>query len=122
MSLYPPYGGPKRRPGLALARKNQALFAERFHWPDGALEACRKLEDRFPGWYVSWLPENTIAGFERPAGFWAVHDGSMHRVEALRPTARELAKVMADGPPEHDYSLRGCDWCLDHLGAGRVKL
>lgn len=59
------------KPGLPLARRNQVILAERLHWPDGALRACWELENRFPGWHVSWMRDWPVEGFERTAGFYA---------------------------------------------------
>jgi hypothetical protein len=104
-----------------LARKNQRILAERQQWPAGALQACMNLENRFPGWHVSWLEENTATGFERPAGYWAVFDHGGLRVEVLRADPAQLPEVMA-GVPEHDYSTRGCEWCLPYSSTRRVRL
>jgi hypothetical protein len=97
------------------------LLAKRLSWPDGALETCWDLERRFPDWHVAWLPENTRRGFEHPASYWATHDG-IHKVEILEPDVKVLAERLAAGPPEHDYSRRGCEWCLAHLGNRRVRI
>lgn len=114
MTAYPKYPS-------ELARRNQRILAGKFRWPDGALEACWDLENRHPGWRVSWLGENLLPGFERPAGFWAaLHDG-MHQAEAIRADAAELAEVMA-GVPEHDYGVQGCAWCMRHAGWRPVRL
>jgi hypothetical protein len=115
--------GPKRRPGLARARDHQAILAERLQWPDGTLETCLRLESEHPCWLVAWLGENTVPGYERPAGFWAVLDQGVHSVEAFAADADELVAKMATAPPEHDFSIRGCDWCRTHIGTyGRVRL
>jgi len=110
--IYPPDGGRFLAARAAIvARQNQAILAEKLSWPGGALEACRELEDEFPGWHVAWLNENTITGFERPAGYCATLDG-LHSVRLLAATPQELAELMRAVPP-HDYSVNGCDWCLD---------
>lgn len=119
--FYAAAEGPKRRPGLARERRNQAIIAERTRWPEGALQKCWDLENRFPGWHVSYLHENLIKGFERPAGWWAVLDSGRHQADIFRTDLAELAEVMASVPPEHDYSISGCSWCLGH-GTHRVKL
>jgi len=122
MTVWDDRMGPKRRPDLALSRRNLKLIAERTGWPDGALQACWDLENRYPGWSVSWLHENTISGFERPAGFWGVYRRQAHQAEAFRVTVQELALVMAEEIPPHDYSLQGCGWCVDHDFRHRPKL
>jgi hypothetical protein len=90
--FYAAAAGPKRQPGLAFARRNQKILAERLGWPDGALAACWDLENRHPGWHVDWLSENTSPGFERPAGFRAVSRAPVHQHEVTvsAPTAAEL--------------------------------
>lgn len=119
--VYPASDGPKRRRALVNVRANMKLLADRLSWPDGALETCWDLEKRFPGWRVAWLSENTRRRFEHPAGFWATRDGA-HAVEILEPDAAVLAERMAQAPPEHDYSVRGCEWCATHWGNRRVPL
>jgi hypothetical protein len=113
---------PKWPSDLALRRSNQRILAERLAWPDGAVQACQELEDRHPGWYVTWLRENVTPGWERPAGFCATNDDARHEVEVFRESAPEVEEALALGPPEHDYSLRGCAWCLDHLDRRRVRI
>ncbi len=44
-------------PGPELAERNRELIAERLKWPEGALEACRDLEDRSPPWHC-WVGVN----------------------------------------------------------------
>jgi hypothetical protein len=115
MSLY--------RDGEAFARRNQAILAKRTGWPAGALEACSDLEDRFPGWHVSWLAENRIAGFERPAGYWAVNVvDPFHHAEAFREDLGELTELLVEGVPKHAWGLDECWWCMRHSDARRVKL
>lgn len=119
--VYPAGDGYTRRRSLTQVRANMALLAERLSWPDGALETCWDLEQRFPGWLVGWRGENTITGFEHPAGYWATHDG-IHDVETFAADPEQLAEQMAAGPPEHDWSRDGCEWCLSHPGNRRVRI
>lgn len=100
---------------LARKRNNQSLIAQALHWPEGALEACADLEDRHPGWQVCWMAENTAAGFERPAGFYAQYEHPWHKAEVHTATAEELDSLLVD-VPEHDYGVSGCDWCVARLG------
>lgn len=104
--------GPKRPPGLALRRANARILAKKLGWPSGALTACWRLEKAHPGWAVWWLGENTIKGFERPAGFRATRDG-IHQAEILAPTAEGLAELIESAPPaEHDWSPGAyCPYC-----------
>lgn len=106
---------PKWPSDLARKRNNQRIIAEALHWPDGALQACADLEDRHPGWGVSWMHENTTPGFERAAGFYATCEHYTHRVEVNAATAAELESLL--DVPEHDYSVKGCAWCLARLEA-----
>lgn len=104
-----------------FARRNQAIIAQRTRWPEGALQECWELEDRLPGWHVAWLHENLIPGFERPAGYWAVLEVGMHEADIFRTDLADLERVMESVPLEHDYSVRGCTWCMAN-GTHRVKL
>lgn len=115
MTPYPPF--PQWPSDLARRRNNRRLIAERTGWPEGALEACADMEDRHPGWHVSWMAENVTPGWERPAGFWATHPGGSHPggdIEASAATADELEPLLVE-VPEHGYSVRGCDWCRARL-------
>jgi hypothetical protein len=108
---------PKWPSDLARKRNNRRLIAERTGWPEGALQACADLEDRHPGWHVSWMSENTGPGFERPAGFWASHPTGGHavkKIEAFAATAEELVPLLVE-VPEHCYGVHGCEWCLARL-------
>lgn len=40
--------------GPELARMNRMITAAREAWPDGALEACEKLEAATTGWSIGW--------------------------------------------------------------------
>lgn len=92
-----------------LASRNRVILSERLNWPRGAVSACVRLEQRNHGWEVSWMGENTVKGFERPAGFWGVRDGR-HDAEAFAETADGLEELIEAAPPaEHDYGAD--DWC-----------
>lgn len=98
-----------------MARRNQAILAERLRWPEGALQACRDLEDRYPGWRVDWLGENRRPGFERPGGFLAANEEDVrHKVEAFRTDLAEIEAVLAAGVPAHAPHPQLCMWCLHH--------
>lgn len=94
-----------------LAWANRRLLAERLDWPEGALEACEDIEPRHPGWSLFWAPANTVPGFEKAAGYWAIRHG-MHEAERFAATPAELEQAIQDAPPaEHDYSVEGCAVC-----------
>lgn len=59
----------------SLAWRNRRIGARRTRWPAGALDECERLDGEHPGWRFCWLPENTAAGWERPAGFAAHRPG-----------------------------------------------
>ena len=61
-------------PGPELYAANRRLAAYRNHWPDGALEACEKLDAEHPGWSIGYRH----VWREHPAGFYALHDGHEH--------------------------------------------
>ncbi|UQU64875.1 hypothetical protein COUCH_00460 [Couchioplanes caeruleus] len=61
--------------GPELGRRNRRLIAKRTGWPEGAVEACERIEDAFPAWSVSWRHENVIPGFLSPEGFYAERPG-----------------------------------------------
>jgi hypothetical protein len=105
---------PKWPSEFQLRRKNRAVLAVRQHWPEGALQACQDLEEQHPGWYVSWRGENTTPGFERPAGFYATYDHGLHKTEVFSPTLEAVESLLVD-VPEHDFSVRGCEWCRARL-------
>jgi len=104
---------PKWPSDLARKRNNQRIIAEALRWPEGALQACADLEDRHPGWHVSWRHESTTPGLERTAGFYAKYDHGMHKAEVWAPTAEAIESLL--DVPEHDYSVKGCSWCLARL-------
>ncbi|GGL21584.1 hypothetical protein [Mangrovihabitans endophyticus] len=61
--------GPLPAPGPELGRRNRRLIAERLHWPDGALEACERIDRCHPGWMSTWAPGGGVEWVER--GFYA---------------------------------------------------
>lgn len=115
-------------PGPELARRNRLIFADRQHWPAGAVVVCEEIEHSHPAWSVSWREENTISGFEAPAGFYADRrQGRRHLepplygstgpelVNAIRRAgsscpacgARFEIPVGSECPPHPD----GVEWC-----------
>ncbi|SNY29163.1 hypothetical protein [Paractinoplanes atraurantiacus] len=88
-------------PSYQLFCRNRALLAERWHWPDGTLRACERLEAEHPDWRVMWLRENTCPDFERPACFWAVRrlDLDEEREVYAPDEAGLTAGIRATPPP-----------------------
>ncbi|MCW2768489.1 MAG: hypothetical protein JWO11_4448 [Nocardioides sp.] len=79
-------------PGNDLARRNRLLIADRTGWPPGVVSECERIEYVYPDWAVSWRHENTIKGFERPAGFYA--DRRTGRRHLERPLYGAVGKVL----------------------------
>lgn len=93
----------------AFRRRNVRLMAERAKWPAGALEACERLEDAYPGWTLWWARANTVKGFERPEGFIAVWRGrplTGLQVLAPDPAGVELLIAAQDERIEAERDLR----------------
>lgn len=83
-----------------LGRRNRRLIAERADWPDGAVEACEKIEDEYPEWVIWWAPENPAKGFEHDAGFFATPAHYVHRSARRRhfgATPEELSEALGRG-------------------------
>ena len=120
--VYATSDGPNRRRALQQSRAWIEVLADRLHWPDGARDACIRLENTHPGWFVAWLNANTFPGFERPAGFWAVFDEGVHHVDILEADPVVVEQKMIDGPPEHEWGRGGCAWCRAHIGQHRVRI
>jgi hypothetical protein len=82
-------------PGAELARRNRLLIADRLSWPAGTVVACEEIEQEHPGWSVWWRGENTIRGFEAPAGFYAGREDWWHGERPVYgATGTELAEKM----------------------------
>lgn len=99
---------PLHPPGPELAAKNRRLLAERWGWPDGALQACEKIEKLHPGWSAMWS-----AGGEhtwREPGFYATHpdlrrgSGPTHYLHA--ETMAEMLAVISDHEPVERWAYR----------------
>lgn len=80
---------PMLPPGPELAARNRRILAERLNWPDGALDACERL-DR-PGWSANYRREGC-----GPAGFYGTHKCARGpEVEVYGPTADDLDAAIA---------------------------
>jgi hypothetical protein len=75
-------------------------MAKRQAWPSGALEMCERLTYDHPGWDVTWLGENTVQGFERPAMFAAYRRRPAARLFDTDPVALGEEMKLAVSPEE----------------------
>ncbi len=86
-------------PGPELNAVNRRLAAARHNWPDGALEACERLDAvHGPRWSTSYRH----AWRDQPAGFYASHRDHKH----LEPAQYGAT------PEDLDAAIRnhtGCD-------------
>jgi hypothetical protein len=64
----------------ATQEQNRELIAQRLGWPDGALDATRDLEARFPGYSVWWGSGRVTD--PRP-GYYAIRAGDYGRGPTL---------------------------------------
>ena len=64
----------------ATQERNRELIAQRLRWPDGALDAARSLEARFPGYRVWW---GTGWVTDPKPGFYAVREADYGRGPTL---------------------------------------
>lgn len=95
----------KRPAGRAQYVSRRRVLAE--HWPDGTLAECERLEREHPTWWITWLPANTIEGYERPACWWARrHIPGDRKYEVYAPDAETLAVELEQTPPERSWHLR----------------
>ena len=100
------------RSGRELAWANRRIRAGRGHWPDGALEACERIETAHPDWAVVWLPPNPFKGFVHSARYWATRDG-VHGYEVTAPDPDMLVQAIEEAPAaEHNYGIEGCPICV----------
>lgn len=80
---------------LTLAAHNRRIAAARVGWPTGVLEVCERLDAEHPPWSASWAAENTIKGWERPAGYCA------RRYDISLPRADRLRRLPEDNVPRY---------------------
>lgn len=78
--------------GPELREKNRELIAGRLHWPDGALEAVRKLEAEHSGYSVYW--SDGVWPFQYGAGFYSRRNGRNPQV-LFGTTPEELDAILA---------------------------
>lgn len=101
-------GEPLASVGPELARMNRMIIAEHAGWPDGALEACEKLEADSPGWGITWNAGGQMTWVE--AGYYATRidwhrgDEAPRYLHATTPdelaAAIELQPLPERGPAE----------------------
>lgn len=75
-------------------RRNEELVAERLHWPDGALEACRAIERDYPEWLAYWTRGNYPEPTEQ--GYRAVLRRHNHHVQLLASDPATLRELVGD--------------------------
>lgn len=94
-----------------LLRHNRRIIASRIGWPDGAVEACDKLQDAYPDWIPGWQPASTIPGFEHPAGYFASRHSRRHdEPPAYGADPLELAAAIEGWPWQNAMDYRGRSW------------
>lgn len=90
---------PLPEPGPELAARNRRIVAERLKWPDGAIDACERIERDHPGWnvYYAARPWPTLK-----SGYYATRLHS-HRLERrlYGATANELATSISEQPGQN---------------------
>lgn len=75
--------------------RNREILAERGSWPPGALDACRDLERRHPGWHAWWTDHPWRRDRDVPDGpaYGAAHvTGMADSLYAVTP--EELSRLI----------------------------
>lgn len=103
------------RRAARLVRRNRRIIAERVRWPVGALQMCEHLDAVRPDWTAWWQPENTIAGWEHPAGYVASRRSSGY-VCGEDPAA--LIAAMRRAPDERHWHYHAA--CCDRVPASET--
>ena len=70
-----------------LRDRNRELISQRLGWPDGAVDAVRKLESEHDGYLVYWA--DGVWPFEYGAGFYARRDNGRTYPDVLFATTPE---------------------------------
>jgi hypothetical protein len=78
----------------AMRERNRELLAQRLRWPEGALEAVRRLEAQHPRYSVHW----SSGGHEGPPGFYGRLTDAMwdQRQKLYGATPDELAARLTE--------------------------
>lgn len=80
-----------------LLAHNRRVMAKRMHWPEGALEACDKIAERFPGWIPGYDHGGKVGHHEWPAGYYASQPSPRHgEPQAYGTTAEALTAAIAE--------------------------
>ena len=74
-----------------VQERNRELLAERLHWPDGALAACRELEAAYPDYSAYW----GRGWCARQPGYYASRTDNSRTPTLYGATADELGKILA---------------------------
>lgn len=77
-----------------FTRSNRELWAKKYNWPPGALEACNAIEDDYPEWHPLWSP-GADSGSRQRAGFYATNRGWSAMAEPVfGSTPEDLVKAI----------------------------
>ncbi|MFB4314362.1 hypothetical protein [Actinomadura sp. 21ATH] len=83
--------------------RNREILAERLGWPDGALEACRELEQRHPGWSlwydIGGLPASPVPRYRAECDYgWRYREMGRPRQkeEVCAAAAEEVSALIAE--------------------------
>lgn len=82
--------------------RNREILAERGHWPPGALDHCRDLERRHPGWHAWWSGKPWRRDGKVPDGpaYGAARNtGMMDSLYAVTPD--ELSEMIREAEEDH---------------------
>ncbi|GGM23282.1 hypothetical protein GCM10007977_025610 [Dactylosporangium sucinum] len=93
-------------------RPNQELWARKYNWPAGALEACNAIEDQHPDWHPLWEPDSD-SGSRQQCGFYAGRSRAAHR----HVDDRRLAAPNPRTGRGHDRSLTPSDYYTPRAAA-----
>jgi len=80
-----------------MAWEGRRVLAGRWHWPDGVLAECERVERLHPGWSPFWRPADERTG--QPAGYTARRYEHWGEPGVAGETPDELAAAIETAPP-----------------------